>query len=154
MQKLFVAIAIVTLAVSAVSGQSQACMGCICEAASHCDLTTCSFARGVHCGPFEISLDFWKDAGQPVLLASDHLYKPGGNWKDCANDWQCAVATVVLYVNKFRQDCDNDGAITCMDYALLHRMGGYSCKARGYAIPRNDQFDRVRRCIADNNIID
>ena len=59
--------------VPCIAGQTEACLACICEAATECDFDVgCSFSRGVHCGPFAISWAFWKDADLPKLLMENH----------------------------------------------------------------------------------
>ncbi|CAG0883152.1 unnamed protein product [Cyprideis torosa] len=50
-----------------------------------------------------------------------------GTWADCARNIYCAAQTVRYYVEKFKQDCNLDGQIDCLDAARLHREGGYSC---------------------------
>jgi len=149
MQKLFVAIAIVTLAVSAVNGQTKNCLGCICEASTGCDKNIgCSHEGGYNCGPFQISWNFWKDAGQPTLRPGDDPNRKGA-LEDCVNDLECAAITVVEYFKKFEQDCNNDGAITCTDYALMHKLGGYTCAAN--AFPKNAYFDKLHHCLVKFN---
>lgn len=34
------------------------------------------------------------------------------------------------------KDCNNDGLVNCWDYARIHKLGGYGCKA-----PLNADFD-------------
>lgn len=33
-----------------------------------------------------------------------------------------------LQSNRFGQDCNEDGAINCLDHAAIHYRGGYGCK--------------------------
>ena len=44
---------------------SRVCLGCICEAASGCNVTIgCDESV---CGPFRITWGYWADAGKPTL---------------------------------------------------------------------------------------
>lgn len=44
---------------------SRTCFGCICEAASGCNVTVgCDDSV---CGPFRITWGYWADAGKPKL---------------------------------------------------------------------------------------
>ena len=45
----------------------------------------------------------------------------------CTNDLECASRIVRSHMNAFAQDCNGDGLVTCDDYALMHRNGGYIC---------------------------
>ena len=45
----------------------------------------------------------------------------------CTNDLKCASRIVRSHSNAFAQDCNGDGLITCDDYAMMHRNGGYEC---------------------------
>jgi len=44
---------------------SQKCIGCICEAASGCNITV--GCDGPVCGPFYITKQYWIDAGRPYI---------------------------------------------------------------------------------------
>jgi len=48
---------------------SQECMGCICEAASKCDVNA-GCTNGM-CGLFKITFPYWVDAGKPIILGDD-----------------------------------------------------------------------------------
>ena len=45
----------------------------------------------------------------------------------CTNDLKCASRIVKSHSNAFAQDCNGDGLVTCDDYAMMHRNGGYEC---------------------------
>ncbi|KAF2353097.1 Invertebrate-type lysozyme [Trinorchestia longiramus] len=124
------------LLISVTYGQSPNCLGCLCEASSGCNKTIgCSSHAGYHCGPFLLSYSFWADAGQPVPQGLDPQRK--GSFEACANDIFCAADTVALYIKKFEQDCNGDGQVTCKDYALIHKLGGYGCRG---PVPQNNPF--------------
>ncbi|XP_061929234.1 lysozyme-like isoform X2 [Apis cerana] len=99
----------------------RVCLGCICEAASGCNITIgCDESV---CGPFRITWNYWADAGKPTL--DDNLNENA--YARCVNDPYCAARTVQGYMMKFAQDCNNDGNINCDDFLRIHRLGGYGC---------------------------
>lgn len=128
-----VAVSILAVGLSVVYGQGTVapdCLGCICEASSACNATVgchVPYAGAYFCGPFLISWAYWADAGKPVLQNDNPDVK--GAFENCVNDLYCAAETVRLYLAKFSSDCNGDGATTCADYALLHKLGGYECSA-------------------------
>ncbi|XP_003742436.1 lysozyme [Galendromus occidentalis] len=96
---------------------TRRCLDCICYASTKCDpKAQCN----AYCGPFQISDAYWIDAG-----------KPGSSigFAQCAQDRACAEETVIQYMNKWGTDCDNDGAVTCADYARMHKAGRTGCQA-------------------------
>jgi len=98
-------------------GISHQCLGCICEASTNCDIrATRCISGGAFCGPFLVSRGFWKDAGSC-----------GSSFQNCANDFACAGKILRSYYNAFSKDCDGDQRITCDDYAMMHKNGGYNC---------------------------
>ncbi|OXU16760.1 hypothetical protein TSAR_014505 [Trichomalopsis sarcophagae] len=104
-------------------GLNQVCLGCICEAASGCNTTI--GCVGDICGPFHITWGYWSDSGKPTLNgqpASDN-----NAYANCVNDAYCAARAVQGYMEKYSQDCNNDGTINCDDYARIHYLGGYGC---------------------------
>ncbi|EEB11660.1 conserved hypothetical protein [Pediculus humanus corporis] len=102
---------------------TSACLGCICEATTNCNLTIgCS---GDLCGPFFISKDYWEDSGSPVLYG-DHPSRKGA-YKTCVNDPYCAATTLKQYIFKYAQDCNGNGYLDCDDYARIHYLGGRQC---------------------------
>lgn len=110
------------------------CLGCLCEAATQCNTTAlCQkpTRNGYFCGPFQISWAYWVDAGKPVIL-HDRPEKKGA-FENCANDKICAAKVVRQYMKNFAKepekgDCNGDGKVDCIDFAYMHRLGGYSCK--------------------------
>ncbi|XP_015600321.1 lysozyme [Cephus cinctus] len=102
---------------------SQTCLGCICEAASGCNVT--SGCVGEVCGPFRITWGYWADGGKPTLNNEPNTVE--GAYPRCVSDPYCASRAVQGYMNKFGQDCNGDGVVNCDDYARIHRLGGYGC---------------------------
>ncbi|XP_041981998.1 lysozyme-like isoform X2 [Aricia agestis] len=90
--------------------------------------TRCSAPKrcfGDFCGPFNLSKDYWLDAGQPTLLNNDPERK--GAFEDCAKDYECAKTIVAGYLEKFVTDCNNDGVIDCLDHMMVNANGRYDC---------------------------
>ncbi|UYV84285.1 hypothetical protein LAZ67_X001745 [Cordylochernes scorpioides] len=94
----------------------QASTGCLEVGCQQGDATT------VYCGPYAVSYNYWLDGGQPGSDARN----PNAH-VECLLDKNCATATVVGYMTKYRRDCDGDGHITCQDYALIHKAGPLGC---------------------------
>ena len=42
------------------------------------------------------------------------------------------------------QDCDEDGLITCEDFALIHHNGGYNCKKK---IESSEYWINFTKCL-------
>ena len=106
-------------------GLNEDCLQCICRASSGCDHLLRCITRGAdetHCGPFQLTEEYWNRAGSPKEDSNSFQ-----SFEDCANDPECAVETVTKYMRKYLRDCDSDGLITCMDYARLHRLGPNEC---------------------------
>merc|ERR1711971_470563 len=93
------------------AGLSDNCIGCI--------------SGNNFCGPFLISKGFWIDAGQCVL-DNDNPSDPEA-WRRCALDLVCAANTIRSYINRFAKDCDGDQLVTCEDYVMIHKNGGWNC---------------------------
>jgi len=143
---LLLLLAAVVPALAQAPGPSPNCLGCICEASSGCNQTIgCSSHAGYHCGPFLISWNFWKEVEQPVLRQGDNPDRKGA-FEECANDLHCAADTVALYLKKFPQDCDGDGRISCLDHAMVHKLGGYSC-ATPQPVPQQPYFAALQQCL-------
>ncbi|XP_022236369.1 lysozyme-like [Limulus polyphemus] len=115
-------------AVVIVNGQfdlvSQKCLDCLCEASSGCALSTqChNEAENYFCGPYLITYSYWSEGGSPG--------KDPNNPQDfevCLKDRTCAEKAVVGYMKKWGKDCDNDGNITCYDFARIHKAGPIGC---------------------------
>lgn len=77
-------------------------------------------SAGLHCGPFQLTQAYWIDAGRPG-------HSSGVSFEQCANNRACAEQTVFNYIDRFANDCDHDGQLTCNDFAILHRTGRSSC---------------------------
>ncbi|XP_043254615.1 lysozyme-like isoform X1 [Colletes gigas] len=103
---------------------SKTCFGCICEAASGCNVTL--GCDGSVCGAFRITWGYWADGGKPKLENSD---QDKDAYSRCVNDPYCAARAVQGYMDKFAQDCNGDGNINCDDFLRIHRLGGYGCSA-------------------------
>ncbi|XP_076183137.1 lysozyme [Ptiloglossa arizonensis] len=113
---------------------SKTCFGCICEAASGCNVSV--GCDGSVCGPFRITWGYWADAGKPKLnLDSD---QDKDTYSQCVNDPYCAALTVQGYMDKFAQDCNGDGNINCDDFLRIHRLGGYGCNG-----PLNSKYENT-----------
>ncbi|CAK9810660.1 Invertebrate-type lysozyme 3 [Anthophora plagiata] len=102
---------------------SRVCLGCICEAASGCNVTL-GCEESV-CGPFRITWSYWSDAGKPTLENTQNTNENA--YARCVNDPSCAARTVQGYMAKFAQDCNGDGNVNCDDFLRIHRLGGYGC---------------------------
>lgn len=119
---------------------TEECISCICTASTGCDETTdCTAAPG-YCGPYLISWAYWCDAGKPT--------KPGlpetNDYVDCATDMKCAADTVKAYMTKLAKDCNGDGVINCVDYAMMHKFGGYFCEKE--LLENQEYFDKIQTC--------
>ncbi|KAL0274670.1 UNVERIFIED_CONTAM: hypothetical protein PYX00_002743 [Menopon gallinae] len=150
---LFTFLAFFLVSVNLVYGQTmmgslvdESCIGCICEAASLCNLT--AGCMDDMCGLFRITWPFWADAGKPVL-PMDSPSTPDA-WKRCVTDPFCAATTVRNYLTRFSQDCNRDGRVDCYDYAAIHHKGGYGCDRQ----PWDGLFEtRFRQCTRSLNIL-
>lgn len=103
---------------------TDSCLGCICEASSRCNATIGCLSSGL-CGPFLISRAFWVDAGR-CTVGNDNPSSPTA-FANCAADLVCSANAIRSYVNRFAKDCNGDQLITCEDYVMLHKNGGYTC---------------------------
>jgi len=107
------------------NGLSDNCIGCICEASTRCDVNTKCVSGGTLCGPFYISKGFWVDGGRCVIKGDNP--NDGQSWKRCAKDLVCAANTIRSYINRFGKDCNGDSLVTCDDYTMIHKNGGWNC---------------------------
>lgn len=114
------------------------CLECLCQASSKCSKTGC---EGAYCGPFLLSWGYWADSGSPGN---------GANYPSCANNRTCAELAVHGYMNKWNKDCDNDGQITCNDFALIHKLGPHAC-GKTEAIKDTDYWRRYETCRGEEN---
>jgi len=81
--------------------------------------------QGSFCGPFLLSKPFWVDGGSCVL-EGDSPGDPGA-WRRCALDIICSANTIRSYINRFGKDCNGDALVTCEDYTMIHKNGGWNC---------------------------
>ncbi|CAL8138006.1 unnamed protein product [Orchesella dallaii] len=126
----------------AINPMTEACLACICQASTNCNLTTRCISNGKYCGPFLISRPYWLDAGQLTLIG-DRAERAGA-FEDCANDPICSAQTVRTYMQRFQTDCNRDGAIDCDDMGRIHLMGPTDCV--NPRVPTTPFFKRFRSC--------
>ncbi|XP_058819470.1 lysozyme 2-like [Topomyia yanbarensis] len=115
------------------SNLNSSCFRCICEASTGCS-NRLQCGQG-YCGPFSISRAYWIDAGKVVKAQDDP--NRWGAYEDCANQYDCATHIMTQYMEKYGKDCNNDGLVDCVDYAMLHINGGPTCH-----LPLNSDFGR------------
>merc|ERR1712080_532473 len=84
------------------------CIGCICEASTRCNVTTKCISGG------------------SCVLEGDSPGDPGA-WRRCALDIICSANTIRSYINRFGKDCNGDALVTCEDYTMIHKNGGWNC---------------------------
>ncbi|XP_076327795.1 lysozyme 2-like [Tachypleus tridentatus] len=138
-------IAVVTVFVS---GQrslvSQECLICLCEASSGCDFSAqCHSSEdgNYFCGAYMITYAYWKEGGSPG-------YDPSNphDFEVCLKDRKCAEEAVVGYMEKWKNDCDNDGKITCKDFARIHKAGPIGCNTTW--VLNTDYWDVFKKCFS------
>lgn len=124
-------------------GWTEKCINCLCEAATGCNQTIGCI--GEYCGMFHIGRPYWIDADNPTLLGDNS--ESSEAFTRCVRDPYCASRTVNQYVNKFLRDCNNDGTLSCDDYARLHYFGYGECSK-----PANEVwfYKAFRRCFFQN----
>ncbi|XP_064117369.1 invertebrate-type lysozyme-like [Macrobrachium nipponense] len=135
--KIIIFLCVVMAMTNSIIGQNSTfidedCFQCLCEGATGCNSTAgcqSTYHGAEFCGPFHISWQYWLDAGSPSIL---DVTKPTfEDFKDCANDFSCAATIVRNYLQKLiiskKVDCNGDGEINCIDFALTHKLGGYNC---------------------------
>ncbi|OTF79012.1 Destabilase-like protein, partial [Euroglyphus maynei] len=86
------------------------CLQCLCQASSKCDLN--KGCDGAYCGPYLLSWGYWADGG-----------KPGGEYATCSKQKPCSEIAIQSYMAKWKRDCNHDGKIDCIDFALIHKLG-------------------------------
>ncbi|XP_018332491.1 invertebrate-type lysozyme 3 [Agrilus planipennis] len=122
---------------------NQACLGCLCEAISGCDLNKkCS---GDVCGPFQMTWPYWADGGKPTIN-KESPDSPTA-YANCANDPYCAALAVQGYMSKYQQDCNGDGKIDCDDFAAIHKIGGYGCRGVVLPDPYNSRYQQCKKIV-------
>lgn len=145
------------------SNLNSMCFRCLCEASTgcsnrlRCDQGVCVTCRHLiknwnqliavkfqYCGPFSISRAYWIDAGKVVKAQDDP--NRWGSYEECANNYDCATDIITQYMEKYGKDCNNDGLVDCVDYAMLHINGGPTCH-----LPLNLEFSRkFNNCLLQN----
>eukprot|EP00095_Tigriopus_kingsejongensis_P001285 maker-scaffold359_size197282-snap-gene-0.31 protein:Tk01285 transcript:maker-scaffold359_size197282-snap-gene-0.31-mRNA-1 annotation:"hypothetical protein DAPPUDRAFT_304988" len=121
---------------------TNTCLGCICEASSGCNATIGCINGGDLCGPFLISRAFWIDAGQCTLTPNEN---PNAReaFARCATDVGCASDILRSYFTRFLKDCNGDQLVTCEDYVMLHKNGGWNC---GTNLEGSDYWNLYLEC--------
>ncbi|XP_017078835.1 lysozyme [Drosophila eugracilis] len=104
---------------------TEQCLICMCEALSACNATAVC-VNGA-CGIFRITWDQWVDSGRLTIAGDSPL--TDSSFTNCATDPYCAADTLQSYMVKYGQDCNNDEKEDCYDYAAIHYMGPFNCKA-------------------------
>ncbi|EDV98485.1 GH22646 [Drosophila grimshawi] len=97
----------------------------MCEALSGCNAT--SICVNGACGIFRLTWDQWVDSGRPTVAGDSPLSDT--SFTNCASDPYCAADTLQNYMFKYGQDCNEDEQEDCYDYAAIHYMGPFNCKA-------------------------
>ena len=82
-------------------------------------------------------------------------------WRRCALDLVCAANTIRSYINRFGkvitifltegflvsrfslQDCNGDQLVTCEDYVMIHKNGGWNC---GKSLAGSKFFEIFQTC--------
>ncbi|XP_037717621.1 lysozyme 2 [Drosophila subpulchrella] len=104
---------------------TEQCLVCMCEALSGCNATAVC-VNGA-CGIFRITWDQWVDSGRLTIQGDSPMTDT--SFTNCANDPYCAADTLQSYMVRYGQDCNNDEIEDCYDYAAIHYMGPFNCKA-------------------------
>lgn len=123
------------------------CMQCLCHASSKCNLS--KGCDGAYCGAFLLSWGYWADGGSPGA-------SQGLDYPSCARDRGCAEQAVHGYMGKWQRDCNGDGRVDCIDFALIHKLGPHAC-GRLPALESSDYWRQFMECrqstssnVADN----
>merc|ERR1712072_837501 len=124
------------------NGLSDNCIGCICEASTRCNVTTRCISGGSFCGPFLLSKPFWVDGGSCVLEGDSPTDQ--GAWRRCALDIICSANTIRSYINRFGKDCNGDALVTCEDYTMTHKNGGWNC-VPPLSVQTSGKFSKLAR---------
>ncbi|XP_074601489.1 uncharacterized protein LOC141855370 [Brevipalpus obovatus] len=96
---------------------SDQCLNCLCESTVTCGKReACESSQGP-CGPFRITLSQWTASGEP-----------GGGFAECAISYECSRNVMRSILIKNSTDCNSDGVMNCIDFALLYRSGVTRCE--------------------------
>lgn len=123
------------------NGLSDNCIGCICESSTNCNVSMPCINGGAFCGPFLISKGFWIDGGSCVLDGDNPNHAQAFN--RCALDLVCSANTIRSYINRFKKDCNGDQLVTCEDYVMIHKNGGWNC---GRSLEKTDFWRVFQTC--------
>ncbi|XP_075209766.1 invertebrate-type lysozyme 3-like [Lycorma delicatula] len=118
---------------------SDKCVNCICIAISNCNQNL-GCDNGA-CGALRITEPFWIDAYRPVV-GDDDPYSTGA-YARCAIDKTCATKAEKNYMKRYKTDCNGDGKIECIDFALIHRLGPFGCNGT----VDSSYTDAIKNCI-------
>jgi len=64
-------------------------------------------------------------------------------WRRCALDIVCSANTIRSYINRFGKDCNGDALVTCEDYTMIHKNGGWNC---GTSLVGSNFWDIFQTC--------
>ncbi|XP_026321248.1 invertebrate-type lysozyme 2-like isoform X2 [Hyposmocoma kahamanoa] len=104
---------------------TKECLACLCQAISGCKQGV--RCEGVVCGVYRITKGFWDDADRPTLPGQSP--EEDDAYSNCAIDPYCAAQAVEGYMQRYAQDCNNDGVVNCYDYIAIHKLGPFGCSA-------------------------
>ncbi|KAI7685364.1 Lysozyme 3 [Sarcoptes scabiei] len=110
------------------------CVQCLCHASSKCNLN--KGCDGAYCGPYLLSWGYWADGGQP-----------GEEYASCTKQKECSEKAIQGYMSKWKKDCNGDGKIDCIDYALIHKLGPHGC-GKIEALAATDYWNQFLECPA------
>jgi len=127
------------------------CLQCLCEG-----MTTCDLSRGCidnMCGAYRLSEPYWID-GKRLTLPGDSPSNPNA-FPNCAKEFSCAKKTVTNYMTRYAKDCDGNGVIDCLDYAMIHVLGPFGCTSDTlFSSSFGQEFlQRFNKCINDESYI-
>lgn len=86
-------------------------------------------------GQFHAAAGVYSDVSTPFLVLSAFV--------DCATDFGCASDTIRSYMNRFGKDCNGDQLVTCEDYMMLHKNGGWNC---GKSLAGSEFWKKYTEC--------
>ncbi|XP_073838566.1 invertebrate-type lysozyme-like [Musca autumnalis] len=114
----------------------EKCFRCLCTTINDCKPVKC--LRNHTCGIYEISRSYWIDSGKNVLDDNTNYYLGEEDefsaYLKCVNNIKCSRKTVTKYMQRYQDDCNNDGIIDCRDFIALHLLGPHGCKTKPIAI--------------------
>ena len=111
---------------------SYNCLQCLCYASSKCDVN--KGCEGAYCGPYLLSWGYWADGG-----------KPENEYATCSKQKSCSENAIQGYMAKWKRDCNHDGKIDCIDFALIHKLGPHGCE-KIQALKSTDYWNQFSQC--------